>query len=134
MVRPHVVGADSSLRLRYGALLDIRVPADRVASVRREQKFPDGKLAVVDKNGVADMAVADRTTVLVDLTEPVRCVRPLGKTAEARAVRFYAEDPVVVVTALKPGAASPCLASTRPSVPGPDTSVSHASSQAGSPG
>ncbi|WP_238782874.1 hypothetical protein [Streptomyces monomycini] len=104
VVRPHVIGADGSLRLRYGALLDIRIPAGRVASVRREQKFPDGKLAVVDKNGVADMAVAGRTTVLVELTEPVRFVRALGKPAEARAFRFYAEDPAAVVTALKAGA------------------------------
>ncbi len=95
MVRPHVVGADGSLRLRYGALLDIRV---------------------------------------VELTEPVCFVRPLGKTAEARAFRFYAEDPAAVVTALRAGAASPCLASTRPSASGPDASASHAASQAGSPG
>ncbi|GCD40978.1 hypothetical protein GKJPGBOP_00631 [Streptomyces paromomycinus] len=134
VVRPHVVGADGSLRLRYGALLDIRIPADRVASVRREQKFPDGKLAVVDKNGVADMAVAGRTTVLVELTEPVRFVRALGKTAEARAFRFYAEDPAAVVTALKAGAPSACLASTRPTASGPDASASHAASQAESPG
>ncbi|MFK8844099.1 hypothetical protein [Streptomyces sp. Ac-502] len=101
---PHVIGADGSLRLRYGALLDIRIPVGRVASVRRDQKFPDGKPAVVDKNGVADMAVAGRTTVLVELTEPVRFVRALGKPAEARAFRFYAADPAAVVTALKTGA------------------------------
>ncbi|MFB1045465.1 hypothetical protein [Streptomyces chrestomyceticus] len=134
VVRPHVVGADGSLRLRYGALLDIRIPADRVASARREQKFPDGKLAVVDENGVADMAVAGRTTVLVELTGPVRFVRPLGKSAEARAFRFYAEDPAAVVAALKAGAPSAYLASTCPSASGPVVSASHAASQAESPG
>ncbi|MEU7188227.1 hypothetical protein [Streptomyces sp. NPDC045369] len=134
VVRPHVVGADGSLRLRYGALLDIRIPAGRVAAVRREQKFPDGKLAVVDENGVADMAVAGRTTVLVELTEPVSFVRALGKPAEARAFRFYAEDPAAVVTALKAGAPSRYLASTRPNASGPDASASHAASQAESPG
>ncbi|OKH98976.1 hypothetical protein A6A06_25580 [Streptomyces sp. CB02923] len=104
VVRPHVIGADGSLRLRYGALLDIRIPADRIASVRLDRKFPDGKLAVVDANGVADMAVAGQTTVLVELTEPVRYVRALGRPAEARAFRFYADDPAPAVAALRAGA------------------------------
>jgi hypothetical protein len=33
VVRPHVVGADGSLRLRYGAVLDIRVPSGRAAGL-----------------------------------------------------------------------------------------------------
>ncbi|MEV5597157.1 hypothetical protein [Streptomyces sp. NPDC052496] len=106
VVRPHVIGADGSLRLRYGALLDIRIPADRIASVRQDRKFPDGKLAVVDKNGIADMAVAGQTTVVVELTQPVGFVRALGSSAEARGFRFYAEDPATVVAALKPEAVS----------------------------
>ncbi|MFD7663588.1 hypothetical protein [Streptomyces sp. NPDC059788] len=101
VVRPHVVGADGSLRLRYGALLDIRIPADRIASVRLCREFPDGKLAVVDEHGVADMAVAGQTTVTVELTGPVRYVRALGRPAEARAFRFYAEDPASAVAALR---------------------------------
>ncbi|MFH8597371.1 hypothetical protein [Streptomyces rimosus] len=63
---------DGSLRLRYGALLDIRIPADRIASVRLDRQFPSGKLAAVNKNGVADMAVAGQTTITVEVTEPVR--------------------------------------------------------------
>lgn len=103
VVRPHVIGADGSLRLRYGALLDIRVPADRMASVRVERKFPDGRLAAADASGVADVAVAGLTTVTVELTEPVRYVRVLGRPAEARAFRFYADDPVAAVAALRAG-------------------------------
>lgn len=101
VVRPHVAGADGSLRLRYGALLDIRIPAGRIASVRLDRAFPDGKPAVVGENGVADMAVAGQTSVTVGLTEPVRYLRALGKPAEARAFRFYAEDPASTVAALK---------------------------------
>lgn len=101
VVRPHVIGADGSLRLRHGALLDIRIPADRIASVRLDRKYPDGKLAAVDENGVADVAVAGQTTVTVELNEPVRYVRALGKPAEARTFRFYAENPAPAVAALR---------------------------------
>ncbi|MET8537588.1 hypothetical protein ABZV67_38915 [Streptomyces sp. NPDC005065] len=51
--------------------------------------------------GVADMAVAGQTTVTVELTEPVRYIRALGKPAEARAFRFYADDPASAVAMLK---------------------------------
>ncbi|MFE7127338.1 hypothetical protein [Streptomyces sp. NPDC057617] len=111
VVRPHVIGADGSLRLRFGALLDIRIPADRIASVRLDRKFPDGKLAAVDENGVADMAVAGQTTVTVELNEPVRYVRALGRPAEARAFRFYADDPAPAVAALR--AAGPSAGTDR---------------------
>ncbi|MFJ3202883.1 hypothetical protein [Streptomyces sp. NPDC086989] len=100
VVRPHVIGADGSLRLRHGALLDIRIPADRIASVRLDRAFPNGRLAAADESGVADVAVAGLTTVTVELTEPVRYVRVLGKRAEARAFRFYADDPVAAVRRL----------------------------------
>ncbi|WP_232788965.1 hypothetical protein [Streptomyces odonnellii] len=101
VVRPHVIGAEGSLRLRYGALLDIRIPAGRVASVRLERKFPDGRMAAVDGNGVADLAVGGQTTVTVELSEPVRYVRALGRPAEARVFRFYADDPGPAVAALR---------------------------------
>ncbi|MBC2907515.1 hypothetical protein [Streptomyces cupreus] len=106
VVRPHVIGPDGSLRLRYGALLDIRVPADRIASVRQDRRFPEGKLGAVDDNGVSDLAVAGQTTVTVELTEPVRYVRAWGKPAEARTFRFYAEDAGAAVAALRAAAAT----------------------------
>ncbi|WP_328868928.1 hypothetical protein OHT76_01890 [Streptomyces sp. NBC_00287] len=101
VVRPHVIGPGGSLRLRYGALLDIRIPADRIASVRQDRKFPESKLGAVDENGVSDLAVAGQTTVTVELTEPVRYIRALGKPAEARTFRFYAEDAGAAVAALR---------------------------------
>ncbi|MFJ8076617.1 hypothetical protein ACIQ7Q_22375 [Streptomyces sp. NPDC096176] len=106
VVRPHVIGADGSLHLRYGALLDIRIPAARITSVRVDRQFPSGRLAVVDDKGVADMAVAGQTTVTVELNDPVRYVRALGKPAEACVFRFYAEDPASVVAALRAGGRS----------------------------
>ncbi|MCL7428051.1 hypothetical protein [Streptomyces sp. YS415] len=102
-VRPHVIGADGSLRLRYGALLDIRVPAGRIASVRQDRRFPESRPGAVDGNGVAELAVGGQTTVTVELTEPVRYTRVLGSPAEARTLRFYAEDAGAAVAALRRG-------------------------------
>ncbi|NEE54651.1 hypothetical protein G3M55_59935, partial [Streptomyces sp. SID8455] len=42
VTRPHVVEADGSLRLRYGALFDLRVPVSLIASARVERRYPDG--------------------------------------------------------------------------------------------
>lgn len=103
VVRPHVIEADGTLRLRYGALLTIRIPNDRIASVRSGRRSPQGRLAVADESGVADVAVAGLTTVTVELTEPVRYVRVLGKHDEARVFRFYADDPLSAVAALRAG-------------------------------
>lgn len=109
VVRPHVVGADGSLRLRYGALLDVRIPAESIASVRADRRFPEGRLGAADGNGTADLAVASQTTVTVELTGPVRYVRALGRPAEARVFRFYAADPAAAAKLLdsrRPGPAS----------------------------
>lgn len=107
VVRPHVIGADGSLRLRYGALLDIRIPVGRIASVRAVRAFPEGKMAAVGEDGTADLAVAGQTTVTVELTGPVRFVRVLGRPAEARAFRFYADDAAAAVAALRARAPRP---------------------------
>ncbi|WP_174186316.1 hypothetical protein [Nocardia barduliensis] len=101
VVRPHVIGADGSLRLRYGALLDIRIPAHRIASARVQRRYPDTALAAVDGNAGADLAVAGQTSVTVELTEPIAFTRPLGKQAEARTFRYFAEDPISAVAVLR---------------------------------
>ncbi|MGK8524388.1 hypothetical protein ACRS6B_23815 [Nocardia asteroides] len=101
VVRPHVIGADGSLRLRYGALLDIHIPARFIASARVQHRYPDTGLAAVDSDAAADLAVAGRTTVTVELTEPLAFTRPLGKVTEARTFRYFAEDPVTAVAELR---------------------------------
>ncbi|MEY9872611.1 hypothetical protein ABH931_002088 [Streptacidiphilus sp. MAP12-33] len=100
VVRPHVVHADGSLRLRYGTLLDIRVPAAAIASARIERRFSGGRLANIDADGQVDLSVGSQSTVLVELTEPLAFVRPSGRTAQARSFRFHAEDPAAVLAAL----------------------------------
>ncbi|MFF5773967.1 hypothetical protein ACFY8V_12045 [Streptomyces californicus] len=98
--RPHVVAADGALRLRYGALFDLRVPAAVIASARVERRFTDGGLVRVDEEGTLDLAVGSQTTVSVELTEPVEFVRPLGRRGSARTLRFHADDPRAMVAAL----------------------------------
>lgn len=101
VVRPHVIHADGSLRLRYGALLDIRIPAQDITAARVERRSARGKLAAVDANGFADLSQGGQTTVTVQLSRPVTFTRPLGKTASARTFRFYAADSAAAVSAIR---------------------------------
>ncbi|WP_426497464.1 hypothetical protein [Streptomyces sp. D54] len=100
VTRPHLVEADGSLRLRYGALFDLRVPAAVIAAARVDRRFPGGGLVRVDEDGTLDLAVGSQTTVTVELTEPVEFVRPLGRRGSARTLRFNADDPRAAVAAL----------------------------------
>jgi hypothetical protein len=101
VVRPHVIHPDGSLRLRYGALLDIRIPAQEITAVRVERRSARGKLAAVDADGCAALSMGGQTTVTVQLARPVAFTRPLGKPACARTVRFYAADPAAAVAAIR---------------------------------
>ncbi|MGW7694758.1 hypothetical protein ACWGMA_39015 [Streptomyces asiaticus] len=100
VVRPHVVGSDGSLRIRYGALFDLRVPAATIATARVDRRYPDGRRVRLGPDGVLDLAVGSQTTVTVELTEPVPFVRPLGRQGVARTLRFHADDPREAVAAL----------------------------------
>ncbi|WP_431037740.1 hypothetical protein ACQYWQ_25340 [Streptomyces sp. P6-2-1] len=108
VVRPHVLKADGSLRLRYGALPDVTVPASRVAALRTDRAYPDARLGAVTASGTADLPVGGMTTLTVDLTEPLTYTKPLGTRAEARAFRFHAEN-------------APRIARTRSDRPSPET-------------
>ncbi|MDJ0383018.1 hypothetical protein [Streptomyces sp. G-G2] len=101
VTRPHVVGADGSLRIRYGALFDLRLPADRIASVRVDRRYPEGRLVTLADDGTLDLIVGGQTSVTVELTAPVGFLRPLGASGRARTVRFHADDPRALVTALR---------------------------------
>ncbi|MFJ2212587.1 hypothetical protein ACIQVO_17030 [Streptomyces sp. NPDC101062] len=112
VTRPHVVGADGSLRIRYGTLFDLRIPAADIVSVRADRRFPDGGLLQYapaqedgdgdkDGGGVLDLVVGSQTTVRVELSAPVPFVRPLGATGRARVVRFHADRPEELVKAVR---------------------------------
>ncbi|MEV0782545.1 hypothetical protein AB0I52_06060 [Streptomyces sp. NPDC050423] len=107
VVRPHVAGVDGSLRIRYGALFDLRVPAVAIARARVERRYPEGKLVQLHTDGVLDLAVGGQTTVTVELTAPLGFVRPFGGRGQAHTVRFHADDPRSVVAALTPARTAP---------------------------
>ncbi|WP_344629482.1 hypothetical protein [Streptomyces glaucosporus] len=113
VARPHVVGADGSLRVRYGALVDVRVPARRIVSARVEHRSPGGRTPRF-ADGVMDLAVGGRTTVTVELDGPVAVVRPLGGRERARVLRFCADDPRAAVEALREAGGRRALPAGRP--------------------
>ncbi|MGW1748067.1 hypothetical protein ACWCRD_21160 [Streptomyces sp. NPDC002092] len=94
VVRPHVLGADV-LRIRRAVHVDLRIPVDRIATVRRElrttQERADGEL---------DIPVGARTTVTLGLIEPVAHVTFLGRRRDIHLVRFHADDADSLVQAL----------------------------------
>ncbi|MDT0381756.1 hypothetical protein RM572_23630 [Streptomyces sp. DSM 42041] len=102
VVRPHVVGADGSLRVRYGALVDVTVPAHLIVSARVDRRYPTGSLLHLGADDAVDLIVGSSTTVTVRLAEPVAFRRPLGRTARARTLRFHADEPGPLVAALAP--------------------------------
>lgn len=104
VVRPHVAGRDGSLRIRYGALFDLRLAAQDIASVRVDRRYPGGGLITYDAEaGVLDLSVGGQSTVTVELAGPVAFVRPLGAHGTARTVRFHADDPQALVTQVRTG-------------------------------
>ncbi|MCD9872730.1 hypothetical protein [Streptomyces guryensis] len=86
VVRPHVLGADV-LRIRRAVHVDLRIPVDRIASVRRELRTTHTRAP-----GELDVAVGARTTVTLELAEPVAHFTFLGRRHEIRLVRFHADD------------------------------------------
>ncbi|GCD46261.1 hypothetical protein [Streptomyces paromomycinus] len=103
VTRPHVVGP-GGLRVRNGALLDVWIPLERIASVRYDLRFPKTETAgrqTQEQDGVLELAVAAQTCVTVELTEPVTAVKLLGQRVQARTVRFYADEGRAAVAAVR---------------------------------
>lgn len=100
VTRPHVVTA-GELRVRYGAFLDVRIPRELISAVRVVRSYNESGLV-----GVADdrltVAVSSQVNVVVELSEPITIVRPMGRRAEVGKVRFFADAPAVVQSALRP--------------------------------
>ncbi|WP_411757117.1 hypothetical protein [Streptomyces calvus] len=94
VVRPHVLGG-GVLRVRRAVHVDLRIPLERIASVRRELRTTHE-----GAEGELDVAVGSQTTVTVELTEPVTHVTFLGRHRAVRVVRFHADDSDGLVRAL----------------------------------
>ncbi|MEU2512066.1 hypothetical protein [Streptomyces syringium] len=101
VTRPHVVRPDGSLRIRYGVLFDLAVPPDAVSSVRVDRRYPEGRLITLSEDGVLDLIVGSQTSVTLELNRPLPFTRPLGAAEEAHTIRFHADDPRTLVSALR---------------------------------
>ncbi|MEU9338928.1 hypothetical protein AB0D49_38265 [Streptomyces sp. NPDC048290] len=94
VVRPHVLEPDA-VRLRYAGHVELRVPLERIARVRRELLLTHTRA-----DGELNIGVAGQTTVTVELTEPVEYVTFLGRRRPVRTVRVNADEPAAFVRAL----------------------------------
>ncbi|WP_369143940.1 hypothetical protein [Streptomyces sp. R44] len=92
--RPHTL-AGGVLRVRQAAHVDVRIPVERIAAVRRESLFSHEK-----KDGELNLAVGSRTSVTIELTEPVDAPGLLGAPRPVRLIRLHADDPQALVREL----------------------------------
>ncbi|WP_406860618.1 hypothetical protein ABZO31_09225 [Streptomyces sp. HUAS MG47] len=101
VTRPHVL-SDGELRLRQAAHVDVRVPLDRIASIRQESLFTHEKT-----EGELNLAVGSQTSVTVELTEAVDAPRLLGGARPVRVLRFHADDARGLAKALREAVLTP---------------------------
>jgi hypothetical protein len=88
VVRPHVLDTGAGvLRLRRAVHVDLRIPLDRIASVRREPRATHPSA-----DGELDLAVGSQTSLTLELSEPVTYTGLLGRRREVRLVRCHADD------------------------------------------
>jgi hypothetical protein len=98
VVRPHVLDPQGgTLRIRRYVHVDLWVPLERIASVRRELRMTHERA-----DGELDVEVGSRTTLTLVLTEPVIHVSFLGRRRDVRVVRFHADDADGLLRALGP--------------------------------
>ncbi|GAA3851092.1 hypothetical protein GCM10023084_01690 [Streptomyces lacrimifluminis] len=95
VVRPHVLNS-RSLRVRYAAHVDLDIPLEEIATVRRELRTTHRRA-----EGELDLAIGSQTTVTLKLTEPVAHFTFLGRRRDIRLVRFHADDADTLVRSLR---------------------------------
>ncbi|MFE1775190.1 hypothetical protein [Streptomyces sp. NPDC059008] len=100
VTRPHVLGP-GELRLCEGARRELRIPLERIASVRHDLRFSKEGGA-----GVVELAVGGQTSVTVELAEPVETTTLLGRRETVRTVRFHADDARGAVAAVRAAVAA----------------------------
>jgi hypothetical protein len=100
ITRPHVISADE-LRIRYGVFFDLRVHRDQIASVRLVRNFNESGVIKLEDARLS-VAVSSQTNMMIELTQPVTVVRPLGRRAQARTIRFFADTPRAALDMLQP--------------------------------
>ncbi|WLW58649.1 hypothetical protein [Streptomyces sp. YU58] len=111
VVRPHVLEPDA-LRIRRAVHVDLRIPLERIASVRRELLATHTR-----KDGELDLAMGAQTSVTLELTEPTTHLTFLGRPRRIQLVRFHADDPDALVLAVRQARSVRPLASPVPDLP-----------------
>ncbi|GGK72811.1 hypothetical protein Ppa06_31170 [Planomonospora parontospora subsp. parontospora] len=91
VTRPHVVST-GELRVRYGAAFDLRIPLHLITGVRLDRRVHDGGTVRLGGDRL-EVVVSARTSVTVELSEPVPVILPLGRTGTASLVRLHADGP-----------------------------------------
>jgi len=94
VTRPHVLVGDV-LRVRQAAHVDVHVPLDRIASIRRETRFTHEK-----RDDELNLPIASQTSVTLTLTEPVDAPKFLGAPRLVTVIRLHADDPKALHDAL----------------------------------
>ncbi|MFI7410033.1 hypothetical protein ACIBU0_15355 [Streptomyces sp. NPDC049627] len=87
VVRPHVLDS-GCLRVRRAVHVDLRIPLETIASVRREFRTTHART-----DGELDVAVGSQTTVTLQLGEPVAHFTFFGRRRDVHLVRLHADDP-----------------------------------------
>ncbi|WP_399185409.1 hypothetical protein [Streptomyces sp. TLI_185] len=95
VVRPHVLGPDV-LRIRRAVHVDLRIPVDRISTVRRELRTTHERA-----DGALDIPVGAQTTVTLELAEPVAHFTFLGRRRDIHLVRFHADDTDTLVREIR---------------------------------
>lgn len=78
-----------------------------MVAVRRVRLYGESRIFAVG-DGEAAIAVSSQTNVELELDAPLTAVRPPGRTAQVRQLRFFADAPGTAVTLLQqsPGGAT----------------------------
>ncbi|MER5402393.1 hypothetical protein [Streptomyces sp. NPDC002599] len=85
--RPHTL-TGRTLRIRQAANIDIRLPLDQIASIRRETRFTHEK-----KDGELNLPIGSQTSLTLELTEPIDAPTFLGAARLVTLIRLHADDP-----------------------------------------
>ncbi|WP_200260220.1 hypothetical protein [Streptomyces sp. HSG2] len=102
VVRPHVLDSSGGvLRVRRGAHLDLRVPLRAITAIRHERSVGPGGARGGAVDEALDVSVGAMTSLTLELAAPVTHVSFLGRRRPVRVVRFHANDPDALVSAVE---------------------------------
>ncbi|WP_439674002.1 hypothetical protein [Embleya sp. MST-111070] len=94
VTRPHVL-VNGALRVRQAAHVDIHVPLDHIAAIRRETRFTHEK-----RDNELNLPIASQTSLTLELTTPLTAPGFLGAPRLVTVIRLHADDPGALHNAL----------------------------------